>query len=142
MSTKVIHKYMIKKLAFPVDGIYTHNVQCWTSINGGKTFAYCGHGKFCRSLEEAEAYRAEKEALEPAANVKEQEAPQPLPDGIYYYFECLEALENDGLFPKSKFMDDAEAVRMAADYEASLYKYEFKSGTRVGSSTLYEPAFL
>lgn len=46
----------IQKLAFPVQG-YAYNAQIWRSIDGGETFAYCGCGKYFRTLEEAEAYK-------------------------------------------------------------------------------------
>ena len=143
--TKIVNKYVIKELSFPVDGIYKYEVQRWTRINGGQTYAYCGFGKYCRTKKEARAYKAEMEALEPRKNkVKAAQAKpeRPVLNGIYYFFDCMNAFVNDGLFPASEFKDDAEAVRMAADYEASLYKYEFTDGARTGSSILYEPMFL
>jgi hypothetical protein len=63
-------------------------------------------------------------------------------DGIYYYMDCLNAFVNDGLFPASEFKDDAEAIQTAANYEAYLYKYEYKNGQRISSTVLYEPSFL
>jgi len=51
-----IKKYKIEKLHFPVDGVYNYNVQELTSVDGGKSFWYCGFGKFCRTLEEANEY--------------------------------------------------------------------------------------
>ena len=65
-----------------------------------------------------------------------------IPDGFYYYMDCMNAFVNDGLFPAAEFEDDADAIRHAANYEATLYKYEFKDGQRISSATLYEPAFL
>jgi len=41
--------------AFPVDG-YLYNVQEWRSVDGGKTFAYCGIGKFCKTIDECCEY--------------------------------------------------------------------------------------
>ena len=56
MSVTVIKKYRVEKLHFPVDGVYNYNVQELTSVDGGQTFWYCGFGKFCRTLEEANEY--------------------------------------------------------------------------------------
>lgn len=52
----MIKKYRVEKLHFPVDGIYNYNVQELSSVDGGETFWYCGFGKFCRTLEEANEY--------------------------------------------------------------------------------------
>lgn len=51
-----VKKYRVEKLHFPVDGIYNYNVQELISVDGGNTFWYCGSGKFCRTLEEANEY--------------------------------------------------------------------------------------
>lgn len=37
---------------------YPFNVQLWYSSNGGKTFTYAGDGRFCKTIQEAEEYRA------------------------------------------------------------------------------------
>lgn len=59
--------------------------------------------------------------------------------GTYYYFDCLNAFVNDGLFKESEFADDAEAISTGANYEATVYKYEYKHGERVSSKVLYDP---
>lgn len=51
----VMRKFKIEKLAIPVDG-YTHNAQVWISVDWGKTFAYCGIGKFCHSAAECKQF--------------------------------------------------------------------------------------
>ena len=56
MIVTVIKKYRVEKLHFPLDGVYEYNVQEFTSVDGGKTFWYCGFGKFCKTLEEANEY--------------------------------------------------------------------------------------
>ena len=61
--------------------------------------------------------------------------------GKYYYFDCMNAFVNDGLFPAAEFTSDAEAISKAADYEATLYKYEYSHGDRISTETLYEPLF-
>lgn len=55
MKTRV-HIY---KLAFPVD-VYNYNAQKWFSLDG-ENYCYTGHGKYFRTLEEAEAYKEENE---------------------------------------------------------------------------------
>lgn len=60
-------------------------------------------------------------------------------DGIYYFFDCLNAFVNNGLFKESEFKDDGDAVSFGANYEATVYKYEYKNGERVGSALLFDP---
>ena len=55
---KVLSKVYISELNYPVDG-YTHNVQITRSVDGGQKFYYCGCGKYCKSLEQAEDYAEE-----------------------------------------------------------------------------------
>ena len=62
--------------------------------------------------------------------------------GQYYYFDCMNAFVNDGLFPAAEFENDAEAISKAADYEATLYKLEYDSGERISTAVLYQPMFL
>lgn len=49
-------KYKIEKNSFPIDGVYNYNAQVWLSVDGGKSFYYCGIGKFCKTLKDAEAF--------------------------------------------------------------------------------------
>ena len=58
---KTIEKVEIKKLSFPVGNIYNYNAMIFRSVDGGKTFIYCGCGKYCATLEEAEAYKTKIE---------------------------------------------------------------------------------
>lgn len=60
-------------------------------------------------------------------------------NGSYYYFDCLNAFVNDGLFRTVEFKDDNEAIAKAADYEATLYRYEYQDGKRISSKMLYDP---
>lgn len=55
---KMKNRYEIKKLDFTIDGGYNYDVQIWSSTDGGETYFHCGLGKFCRTLEEALAYKA------------------------------------------------------------------------------------
>lgn len=52
----ISRKYKIEKCSFPIDGIYTHNAQVWLSVDGGKSWYYCGIGKFCKSEADAIAF--------------------------------------------------------------------------------------
>lgn len=52
-------KANIIKLEEPVYGNW-YDVQIVTSIDGGKTYWYCGGGRFCETLEDAEQYVAEQ----------------------------------------------------------------------------------
>ena len=61
--------------------------------------------------------------------------------GTYYHFDCMNAFVNDGLFKANEFKDDAEAIQYAADYEATLYKYEYRNGERISSAVIYEPRY-
>ncbi len=60
-------------------------------------------------------------------------------NGVYYFFDCLNAFVNHGYFKASEFKDDKEAVSFGANYEATVYKYEYKHGERVSSALLYDP---
>ena len=62
--------------------------------------------------------------------------------GAYYYFDCMNAFVNDGLFRVSEFRDEAEAIRTAADYEATLIKYEYDHGDEISRKVIYQPMFL
>ena len=62
-------------------------------------------------------------------------------DGVYYFMDCMNAFVNDGLFPASEFTGDADAIQTAANYEATLYKYEYQGGERIRSEVLYEPRY-
>lgn len=54
MATLV--KYKVEKLHFPIDGIYNYDVQEWRSVDNGKTWWYCGYGRYCQTLKEANEY--------------------------------------------------------------------------------------
>lgn len=49
---------IIEKLYQPVHG-YKYNVQIETSTDGGKTYLYCGNGRYFKTFEEAENYKNE-----------------------------------------------------------------------------------
>lgn len=66
----------------------------------------------------------------------------PRLNGTFYYFDCMNAFVNDGLFNAAEFEGDAEAIRHAANYEATLYKYEYNKGDMISSAIIYEPCFV
>lgn len=53
----VKRKAVIHENHFPIDG-YLYDVKILTSVDGGKNWYYCGHGKFCKTREEAEEFAA------------------------------------------------------------------------------------
>lgn len=59
---KTIEKVEIQKLDFPVANVYNYDAMIFRSVDGGKTFAYCGCGKLFATLEEAERYKKEIES--------------------------------------------------------------------------------
>ena len=65
--------------------------------------------------------------------------PAPVLNGIYYFMDCMNAFVNDGLFKASEFKDEQEAITTAANYEATLYKYEFRHGEKISSRVIYDP---
>lgn len=58
---KMIEKVEIHKLNFPVANIYNYNAMVFRSVDGGKTFFYCGYGKYFATIEEAQDYKKEIE---------------------------------------------------------------------------------
>ena len=54
-------RYEINELSSPIDGVYKYNVQRWTSIDGGQSWAYCGFGRYFKTREEAEKYKNDME---------------------------------------------------------------------------------
>lgn len=56
-KSEMIYKAEIETVDDPTDG-YKYNVQQWYSIDGGAQWYYCGHGKFFRDQQDAEAYAA------------------------------------------------------------------------------------
>lgn len=56
-----IKRYQVEALAYPVDG-YTHMVKTLTSVDGGRSFYYCGNSRYFRAKQEAEEHARAKEA--------------------------------------------------------------------------------
>ena len=57
---ETIERVEIKEMSFPVYG-YNYNAMILRSVDGGKTFWYCGCGKYFRTFKEAETYKNEIE---------------------------------------------------------------------------------
>ena len=72
----VKHKYNIEKTAFPIDG-YNFNVQVLISVDGGKSFYYCGIGKFCKTEEEAAEYIAQYKKENPDTEDEKENTEHP-----------------------------------------------------------------
>lgn len=75
--TNIKHQYRIETPAFPIDG-YNFNVQVWTSVDGGKTFGYCGIGRFCKTGEEVAEYIEKYKAEHPDAETEETKQTETL----------------------------------------------------------------
>lgn len=71
-------------------------------------------------------------------------------NGTFYLFDCLDGIIGDRLLTLSELYalengqrpgeyTEKEAVRLAQDYEATLYRYEYEDGERVASATIYDP---
>lgn len=54
-----MRKVEIEKLSEPVGVKYNYNARIFTSVDNGKTFHYCGNGKYFQTLEEAEKFKKE-----------------------------------------------------------------------------------
>lgn len=65
-------------------------------------------------------------------------------NGTFYLFDCLDGIIGDRLLTLSELYalengqrpgeyTEKEAVRLAQDYEATLYRYEYEDGERVAS---------
>ena len=57
---KIMHKGTITKCAFQLDreGTINYVATLWTSVDGGQNYYHCGHGKYCRTEQEAQEYAA------------------------------------------------------------------------------------
>lgn len=67
MNCKTIKKVQLEQLHFPVDG-YLYIVKTLTSVDGGKTFWYCGNSKYFKSKSEAMDYKKQQEEQEDKNN--------------------------------------------------------------------------
>ena len=56
-----MRKVKIQKLNEPVGVNYHYNAKIFTSVDNGKTFYYCGNGKYFQTLEQAETFKKEVE---------------------------------------------------------------------------------
>ena len=57
-----MRKVKIEKLSEPVGVNYNYNARIFTSVDNGKTFHYCGNGKYFQTLKEAKKYKNEVES--------------------------------------------------------------------------------
>ena len=139
---KTVYKHVIQELFLPVDG-YTHIVKTLASINGGQTFYYAGESRYFKT--EAEALLFLQAQEEPAPAPIQEEEPAEL-DGTYYVFDCLDG-EIGGepmtaqeisrrLYGEARELTEGELKAIAADYEAELYRYQYKAGERIEAEKL------
>ncbi len=59
--------------------------------------------------------------------------------GVYYSFDCMNAFLSDRFFEVTAFENEKDAVKTAANYEATLYKHTFNHGEQVDTVKLYDP---
>lgn len=69
-------------------------------------------------------------------------------DGIYYLFDCLDGIIGDRLLTAGQVRElmtgkpepysERELKRIAADYEATLYRYEYRNGEQISETVLYD----
>ena len=52
-----MYKVKIEKLTESVGINYNYNAKIFTSVDNGKTFHYCGNGKYFQTLEQAQEYK-------------------------------------------------------------------------------------
>ena len=69
---------------------------------------------------------------------KDHAAPEPVIE-YYYSFDCMNAFLADKLFKADTFEGDQDAIKTAANYEATLYKHRFVNGEKTLSEKLYDP---
>lgn len=149
-----VYKYTARELFLPVDG-YTHIVQTLVSINGGQTFYFGGQAHYFHTEAEALAFiEAQEEGpaavregpLEEGQPIRKdaQEEPPEL-EGIFYLFDCMDALADQLLTPQeisrrlygeARELTEADIKGIAADYEAELYRYTYKNGQRTEGKRL------
>lgn len=135
----IYKKYMVINTGLPIDNGFNYYVQEWRSTDG-ETFYYTGGARYFKTLGEAEQYREEMQSRNPLPE-RSPRRPPTVRNGKYYYMDCQNAFVSSGLFPVSEFEGEADAIRTAADYEATLFLLEYRNGEQVSSSTLYEPNF-
>ena len=64
---------------------------------------------------------------------------QPELNGVLYYFDCLSTPPGGKFYALQAFDGDQDAINTAANYEAVLYKNEYRNGERISSVVLYDP---
>ena len=67
--------------------------------------------------------------------------PESIPDGIYYYFDCMDGRLGEELitaeelskrlYGANRNLTEAQIKLIAADYEAELHRYTYKDGEEV-----------
>lgn len=72
-------------------------------------------------------------------------------NGIYYYFDCLDGLLGDKLLTPPEVAEilhgrpadltEKDLIKVAANYEATLYRQEYKDGELINDKLLYDCFF-
>ena len=70
-------------------------------------------------------------------NVIRLDRGESVPDGQYYRFECIDAI-NYILYPLDAFQDEREAAQYGADREADVILYTYENGGVTGRKVIYD----
>jgi hypothetical protein len=72
-------------------------------------------------------------------------------NGVYYFFECLDGVIGDRLITLEELREclttdptpltEKDAISIAKNYEADLYRYTYRDGEKVESKQLVELMF-
>lgn len=91
-----------------------------------------------------EVQRQISELFEPAGytafEIEEQADQDTSKAGVYYFFDCMNAFITDRYFDAAAFESEKDAIRTAANYEATLYRCTFdQNGEQIDRSVIYDP---
>lgn len=58
---------------------------------------------------------------------------------IVYHFDCLNDMGNDNIVDSDQFKSEKEAIQLAMNYEADLYRITLdEEGNKIDSKCIYE----
>ena len=65
---------------------------------------------------------------------------EQLVTGKYYYFDCMNAFVSNRFFEITAFENEADAIKTAANYEATLILYTLENGETIDCKIIYDPS--
>ena len=60
--------------------------------------------------------------------------------GKYDYFDCMNAFVSNRFFEITAFENEADAIKTAANYEATLILYTLENGETIDRKIIYDPS--